>query len=179
MACFSRIVASKGICPPDNHWWLWEVFQEAVCKSTSFSSICLWRRTRWHSRSEWLNSTKLLSCGYHLCTKWQNLVMKTMQCINLFKHDYYRFVCNTLYSFQKGKNHLKVNDSILALVWIWGGIIDTLPYFWTVFEQYYSLEQWQELLITHMKHWCLASKVDECFWWCRVSEIYMGRCNLQ
>jgi hypothetical protein len=41
--------------------------------------------------------------------------METMQCINLFKHNYYRFVCNTLYSFQKGKNHLKVNDSILAL----------------------------------------------------------------
>ncbi len=28
-------------------------------------------------------------------------------------------------------------------------------------------------------HWCLASKVDECFLWCRVSEIYMGRHNLQ
>jgi coproporphyrinogen III oxidase-like Fe-S oxidoreductase len=63
MACFLRTAASTGICPLGNHQWVWEVFQEAVCRSISFSSICLWGKTSWHSRSEWLNSTKLLSCG--------------------------------------------------------------------------------------------------------------------
>ncbi len=187
---FSWLV-SQGLLPQTEYALqaisLWEVFQEAVCRSISFSSICLWGKTRWHSRSERLNSTKLLSCGYQHCTKWQKLVMETMQCINLFKHDYYRFVCKTFYSLQKGKwfhSHILQNlrwhnwHITLLLNSLWavlqsGAMAGNFPVNYTYEAALMLFAGWFHY------HWCLASKVDECFLWCRVSEIYMGRHNLQ
>jgi hypothetical protein len=131
----------------------------------------------------WLNSAKLLSCGYQCCKNWQDLLMETVQCINLFKHDYCRFVCQVQHPLLLAERKISpegqwFNSHTLGNLrrhnWHFTLLLNCV---WAALQSGAIVENLQ--LIVHMKHWCIERKVDECFWWCRVSEICRGRCNPQ